>query len=226
MAGALPSANNVAAFLNLPAGAPNVAASGVIWQTLVGVLNDAIEVFDDTVTKPDAQFNGARPIEALNVTTRDAYHGRPQAANYRKLITKIEALEKRYAASPSPNLLLDLLLTLAVHNPQGRQLATMFADWAAKGNAFYLAIHTSPAVYLSTSELRPAIKLVSTTLSNVSTALSSRFEGALEDPTDTAPDPKKGGQRGSLPYLLIESHSTSRRVLHPEVKAFLQRMMG
>ncbi len=122
-------------------------------------------------------------------------------------------------------MLLDLLLTLAAHNPQGRQLATMFADWAAKGDVFYRAIHASLATYLSTSELRPAIKSVSTILSNVAAALNSRFEGALEDSTDLTSDPKKGGQRGSLPCLLIESHSTSRRVLHPEVKAFLQRMM-
>jgi hypothetical protein len=119
-----------------------------------------------------------------------------------------------------------LLLTLAVHNPQGRQLATMFADWAAKGNAFYLAIHTNLPAYLSTSELRPTIKSASTTLSNVATALNSRFEGALEDPTDTGYKAEKRDQRGSLPYRLKESHSTSCRVLHPEVKAFLQRMMG
>ncbi|MCP4970309.1 MAG: hypothetical protein GY932_06940 [Arcobacter sp.] len=35
-------------------------------------------------------------------------------------------------------------------------------------------------------------------------------------------DPKK--ERGSIPYLLIESHSTSRRVLHDEVKDFLKRL--
>jgi hypothetical protein len=55
-------------------------------------------------------------------------------------------------------------------------------------------------------------------------ALLSRFVGELEDTSDTQPN-KDTGQRGSLPYLLKESHSTSRRVLHPEVKAFLQRMM-
>lgn len=228
--GALPLANNIAAFLNLPAGAPNVAASGVIWQTLVGVLGDAIEVFDDTVTKPDMQFNGARPIVPLNVTDRDAYNGKPQTASYRKLIAKIEVLEKRYATSPSPNLLLDLLLTLAVHNPQGRQLSTMFEGWARYGAAAHQLLTYDPVLRLSTSELRPAVGSVTSTLRNVATALNSRFEGVIET-GEFIEKVKADGTKeklfiGSLPYLLIESHSTSRRVLHPEVKKFLQRMMG
>lgn len=214
IAGAQDLANNVANFLRLPTGATNVAASGVIWQTLVGVLNDAIEVFDDTVTKPDAQFNGARPIAALNVTTRDAYHGKPQAANYRKFIAKIEDLEKRYAASPSPNLLLDLLLTLVAHNPKARNiLVTTFNSTASIINSY-----VEPVL---TGQWDAAAKALKATLTDVSNAVSSRFEGEIETMVCT-----DDLVVGSLPYLLIESHSTSRRVLHPEVKSFLQRMMG
>jgi hypothetical protein len=215
--GALPLANNLAAFLNLPAGAPNVAASGVIWQTLVGVMSDAIEVFDDTVIKPDAQFNGSRTITPLNVTTRDGYHNSAQKANYLKLIAKIEALEKRYAAKSSPDLLLELLLILMVHNPQGRQLATMFSEWAG---------YVDNAEYAVSGDLDATLKAVRATFTNVANALNTRFVGGVEAPTDTTFLVDKRPQLGSLPYLLIESHSTSRRVLHPEVKAFLQRMMG
>ena len=220
LAGAQDLANNVANFLRLPTGATNVAASGVIWQTLVGVLNDAIEVFDDTVTKPDAQFNGARPIEALNVTARDAYHGKPQATNYRKLIAKIEDLEKRYAANPSPNLLLDLLLTLVAHDPKARNmLVTTFNSTASFINSY-----VEPPLF---GQWDAAAKALKATLTDVSNAVSSRFEGEIE----TGEFFDNGvacthSEVGSLPYLLIESHSTSRRVLHPEVKSFLQRMMG
>ena len=213
--GGLPLTRNLAAFLNVPAGAPNVAASGVLWQTLVSVLSDAIEVFDNTVVKPDAQFNGSRPIKPLNVTERDKYHSSAQTANYHKFIAKIEALENRATAKPEANLLFDLLLTLLVHNSQAHGLATMFNTWAG---------HIEKIEYVVTGDLDATAKAVRATLSNLANALLSRHVGPIEDASDNQPD-QKTGKRGSLPYLLTESHSTSRRVLHPEVKAFLQRMM-
>lgn len=216
ISGGLPLARNLAAFLNVPPGsAPNVAGAGVLWQTLVSVLSDAIEVFDDTVTKPNTQFNGSRPIAHLNVTARDPYHSSVQQANCRKLMARIEIMEKRAIPKPQPNLLFDLLLTLMVHNPQARDLATMFSEWAEIID--YLE-------YGLTGDLDATAKAIRSTMTNLSNALLSRFVGELEDSTDTHPD-KEIGQRGSLPYLLKESHSTSRRVLHPEVRAFLQRMM-
>jgi hypothetical protein len=214
--GSVALANNLAAFLNVPAGTPNVGTSGVLWQTLVGVLSDAIEVFDNTVTKPDAQFNGSRTITPLNVTAKDKYHNSPQKANCLKLMTKIEALEKRATAKPDANLLFDLVLILMVHDPKVRGLANDFRSWAAWMNT---------AENLVTGDLDATLKAVRAMMTNMSNALLSRFEGEIEDPSDTHPD-KKIGRRGSLPYLLKESHSTSRRVLRPEVKAFLQRMMG
>lgn len=213
--GGLPLANNLAAFLNVPAGAPNVARAGVLWQTVVSILGDAIEVFDDTVTKPDAQFNGSRPITHLNVTTRDHYHSSAQSPNSLTLMTRIETLEKRMASKPDDNLLFDLLFILLVHNPQVRGVATMLNNWAGYINSFE---------YVATGDVDATAKSLRGTMTNLANALLSRFVGELEDPSDTHPNPEIG-QRGSLSYLLIESHSTSRRVLHPEVKAFLQRMM-
>ena len=209
--------NNLAAFLNVSAGSPNVGTSGVLWQTLVGVLSDAIEVFDDTVTKPDAQFNGSRTITPLNVTSKDKYHNSIQKANCLKLMAKIEVLEKRATAKPEPNLLFDLLLILMVHDPRVRGLANDFRRWASSW--------IDNIENLVTGDLDATLKAVHATMSNMSNALLSRFEGEIEDATDTHPD-EEMGRRGSLPYLLKESHSTSRRVLQPEVKAFLQRMMG
>lgn len=208
--------NNLATFLNIPAGTPNVRASGVLWQTLVGVLSDAIEVFDDTVTQPNAQFNGARHVNSLDVTSRDAYHGKPQTTSYSKLIAKIEALEKRISAKPDADQLLELLLILLVHNPQVRGMATRFRTWVDWINS---------AEYAVTGDLDTTLKAARATLTNLANALLNRFEGEIEDPTDTSPSPVVG-RRGSLQYLLVESHSTSRRVLHPEVKTFLQKMMG
>jgi hypothetical protein len=215
LAGGLPLANNLAAFLNVPAGALNVAGAGVLWQTLVGVLSDAIEVFDDTGTKPDTQFNGSRPITQLDVTARDKYNDSTQKANCIKLITKLEALEKRVSAKPQANLLFDLVLILLVHNPQVRGIATMFNNWAGYLDWFE---------YAATGDVDVAAKALHATMTNLANALLSRFVGEIEDPTDTHPN-EDIGKRGSLPYLLKESHSTSRRVLHPEVKAFLKRMM-
>jgi hypothetical protein len=213
--GGLPLANNLAAFLNVPAGALNVTSAGVLWQTLVGVLSDAIEVFDDTGTKPDTQFNGSRPITPLDVTARDKYHDSTQKANCIKLIAKLEALEKRVSAKPQANLLFDLVLILLVHNPQVRGIATMFNDWAGYIDWFE---------YAATGDVDVAAKALHATMTNLANALLSRFVGEIEDSSDTQPD-EDSGKRGSLPYLLKESHSTSRRVLHPEVKAFLKRMM-
>jgi hypothetical protein len=213
--GGLPLANNLSAFLNIPAGALNVAGSGVLWRTLVGVLSDAIEVFDDTVTKPDAQFNGSHPITPLNVTSRDPYHNSAQKANALKLMAKVEALEKRVSAKPEANLLFDLVLILLVHTPQVRGLANTCNTWAGHINKFE---------YVATGNVDAAAKAVRATMTNLANALLSRFEGEIEDQSDTHPA-KDAAKRGSLPYLLKESHSTSRRVLHPEVKSFLQRMM-
>lgn len=209
-------ANNLAAFLNVPTGKPNVGTSGVLWQTLVGVLSDAIEVFDNTVTKPDAQFNSSRTITPLNVTSKDKYHNSAQKANCLKLMKKIEALEKRATAKPDANLLFDLVLILMVHDPKVRGFAKDFREWASWINA--------AEVFVS-GELDTTLKAVRATMTNMSNALLDRFVGEIEDATDTHPD-KEMGRRGSLPYLLKESHSTSRRVLLPEVKAFLQLMMG
>ena len=214
--GGLALANNLAAFLNVPTGVPNVARAGVLWQTLVGVLSDAIEIFDDTVTKPDTQFNGSRPVKNLDVTARDPYHNSRQKANCLALMAKIEILEKRTSAKPEANLLFDLLLTLMVHNPQARGLATMFNTWAG---------HIDSFEYVATGDVDATAKALRATMSNMSNALLSRFEGEIEDESDIHPN-HATGKRGSLPYLLKESHSTSRRVLHPEVKAFLQRMMS
>jgi hypothetical protein len=216
LAGGLPLARNLAAFLNVPAGTPNVAAAGVLWQTLVSVLSDAIEVFDNTVVKPDTQFNGSRPIKPLNVTGRDKYHRSAQTANYRKFIAKIEGLENRATAKPAANLLFDLLLTLLVHNPQVHGLATMFNTWAG---------HIENIEYLVTGDLDATARALRSTLSHLANALLTRYVGQIEDASDTQPS-SITGKRGSLPYLLTESHSTSRRVLHPEVKEFLQRMMN
>lgn len=213
--GGLPLANNLAAFLNVPAGALNVAGSGVLWRTLVGVLSDAIEVFDDTVTKPDTQFNSSRPITPLDVTARDKYNDSKQKANAIKLMANLEALEKRVTAKPQANLLFDLVLILLVHNPQVRGIATMFNDWAGYIDYFE---------YVATGDVDAAARALRTTMTNLANALLSRFVGEIEDQSDTQPN-KDSGKRGSLPYLLKESHSTSRRVLHPEVKAFLKRMM-
>ncbi len=215
LAGGLPLANNLAAFLNVPAGVPNVARAGVLWQTVVSILSDAIEVFDDTVTKPDAQFNGSRPITHLDVTARDSYHRSAQQTNSRRLMARIETLEKRATAKPEANLLFDLLLILMVHNPQVRGVATMLNTWAGRIDKFE---------YVATGDVDAAAKAMHATMSNLANALLSRFVGEIEDASDTHPT-EEMPKRGSLPYLLKESHSTSRRVLHPEVKAFLQRMM-
>jgi hypothetical protein len=208
--------NNLAAFLNVSAGSPNVRTSGVLWQALVGVLSDAIEVFDDTVTKPNAQFNGSRTITHLNVTSKDKYHNSVQKVNCLKLMATLELLEKRATAKPEPNLLFDLLLILMVHDPKVRGMANDFRTWASWIDKAEIAV---------TGELDATLKAARATMTNMSDALLDRFEGEIEDATDTHPD-KEAGKRGSLPYLLKESHSTSRRVLHPKVKAFLQRMMG
>jgi hypothetical protein len=220
LAGGLPLARNLAAFLSVPAGAINVARSGILWQTIVSLLGDAIEVFDDTVTKPDTQFNGSRPITFKEVTNRDPYDKSAQKANALGLLTRIETLEKRVTGKPEANLLFDLLLTLLVHNPQVRAMAQDLRTWAG---------HIETLEWVVTGDLDTAAREIRATFTNLSNALLSRFVGEIEDASHTRLAKDKDGnledRRGSLPYLLKVSHSTSREVLHPEVKAFLQRMM-
>lgn len=218
--GGVPLANNLKAFMDIPVAGLNVERSGVLWQTLISVLSDAIEMFDDTVNKPEAQFNGSRPITHLDVTTRDLYDRSAQKNNAVKLLGKIKVLEKKATAKPEANLLFDLLLTLMVHNPQVRDIAHMIQKWAER---IRVIEENTPKTLKAADDVKFAANSLHTTMNNVVKALFFRFVGELEDPTDKTPS--EIGQRGSLPYLLRESHSTSRRVLHPEVKAFLQRMM-
>jgi hypothetical protein len=64
-------------------------------------------------------------------------------------------------------------------------------------------------------------------VSQVIVSFKTRDFGGLVDSTHKVSQADKDNgvmQRGSIPYLLMESHSTSRRVLHDEVRDFLRRL--
>lgn len=87
-----------------------------------------------------------------------------------------------------------------------------------KGFANAVKVRRWSKLNFKASEFEKRVFQLANMVKNYEIIFKTRDFGGLIDKTD----PKK--ERGSIPYLLIESHSTSRRVLHDEVRDFLKRL--
>jgi len=210
-----------------------------IWTLLAQILKENIQDFDNTYQKPEdgKQFKGIniKVNDSLDVTDRDLYNGSQGSKNYKKFVESIEKIEKNYASNPSEKNLLDLLFTLIAQDSSAYALIKEVTSYS----------NTLDNIeYVATGELDTQLKQIRHTLENLDEVFDSRRFGtplprkkrqrgptvyydSLEDETHILTKENIENdmmKRGSLMYLLQESHSTSRRVLHPEVKDFLVRL--
>ena len=197
-----------------------------LWDILYKILQHNIAYYDNTYTKPNIQFENSfleDKITNVNVTSEDIYSSKIEAKNYYEFIKYIEEIEERYEKNKTQFNLLDLLFTLIANDKKAQNILNILSK---------IIKYINVAEYIGTGEVDVRLKLLRNLLTNINSVFEFRNFGKLEDSThkltqqlneDTNPynDTLK---RGSLMYFLIESHSTSRRRLHPRLKEFLKRL--
>ncbi|WP_419766783.1 hypothetical protein [Arcobacter sp.] len=200
-----------------------------LWNILYKILQHNIAYYDNTYAKPNIQFENSflkDRIKNVAVTSDDIYSSKKETKNYYEFIKYIEDVEERYEKNKTQFNLLDLLLTLISNDKKAQELRSTLPDIISK---------IDKAEYIATGEVDVKLKLLRNLLTNINSVFEFRNFGELEDSTHKlTPKQEKFNEdknpyndtlkRGSLMYLLIESHSTSRRWLHKEVKDFLQRL--
>lgn len=197
---------------------------GPLWELVYELLKEQIHEFDNTETTPAAQLRGtpfATRIVDLPITEKDDFFGRRDAA-FNKFISRLEGIEARYAESPSQHALMDLLFTLIA---QMEPLRTAVARWATAVD-WYEGMLRSQAwvkskVGTQTAQDKLVLQFVQM-LESYALIFKARDCGPMQ-----VDDPKiklEEGEHplGSIPYLAITAHSTSRQNLYPKVKTALE----
>lgn len=209
-----------------------------LWNALYEILEYNIDIYDNTYTKPNIQFENSflkDKITNINVTKDDIYSSKKEAQNYYKFIKYIEEIENRCENNLNQTNLLDLLFTLTqqfgiIYEYKGIGFGTALIVFAN-----YVKIKRISNFGFNASEFEKRIFELANLITNLQEIFKKRDFGGIidtshklsskqiEENKDNNPynDTLK---RGSIPYLLIESHSTSRRWLHKEVKEFLKRL--
>lgn len=151
--------------------------------------------------------------------------------SYKKFIVYIEEIEKRYNANPSEYNLLDLLFTLLAQDENFYEVIKEITGWKTVLNY---------SEYIVTGDVDTTVKALRHTLNNLEEVFDDRrfgtalprkkrqrgptvYRSSLVDERQKVSN-KDVMKRGSLMYLLQESHSTSRRMLHNDVEDFLTRL--
>lgn len=121
---------------------------------------------------------------------------------YYTLLENIKKMEKNYTNSPNQTNLMDILFTLIAHS----SIHTFIDKWANVG--------IFVAEVLLDNKIETNLNKLKEIMNKLKRVLKKRFVGKLE-----------AFNMGSLIYFLQESHSTSRRILHPKIKEFLKEVM-
>ncbi|RXJ65223.1 hypothetical protein CRV08_15650 [Halarcobacter ebronensis] len=200
-----------------------------LWNILYKILQHNIAYYDNTYAKPNIQFENSflkDKITNINITSEDIYSSKKEAKNYYEFIKYIEEIEERYEKNKTQFNLLDLLFTLIANDKKAQELLSTLPNIISKIDI---------AEYIATGKLDVKLKLLRDLLTNINSVFEFRNFGELEDSTHKLTKQQEENnkdknpyndtlKRGSLMYFLIESHSTSRRWLHKEVKEFLTRL--
>ena len=107
-----------------------------------------------------------------------------------------------------------------------------FPRWSRLNLADAINVASNAAWVLSlgsekAKRLKEPLKQITTMAEHYETIFEKRNFGGILDPAHQLTEKEKEDkvpQRGSIPYLLVESHSTSRRELRTEVKNFLEKV--
>jgi hypothetical protein len=203
-----------------------------LWNIVYKFLDENIEEYDDTYIKPDEQFKStplASKITDIDVTSRDKYFDKPENISFYKFIKYIKTVEDNYSKDANQTNLLDLIFALIVgqvgkgiHSYKGVGFGS-----ALKGFANAIKVKRWSDLDFSASEFEKRVFELANMVTNYQTIFKRRDFGNILDKSHILTEKEKKDkvmQRGSIPYLLIESHSTSRRVLHSEVKELLNKL--
>lgn len=184
-----------------------------LWNIIYEVLEQNIEKYDNTYAIPTPQLKGTfleHKLTDLNVTNRDRYDCKVQSVNYKMFIKRVEQIEKNYKASPNQHNLLDLVFLL-IEQEVSLHKYLNFGNWSLLAKKIFGN---------SKSEIGQLIATLEKLDRNYLALTMSRNFGGIKAEECSVNEMKCG----SIPYLLIESHSTSRRVLQKEVAEFINRL--
>jgi hypothetical protein len=214
-----------------------ISKGNSLWNILFKILKSNIEDYDNTYHDPKKQFEGShvKVNEGLNVTNRDEYFKAVESKNYYSFIKYVESIEKKCESELNQTNLLDLIFTLiqqfgVIYEYKGVGFGT-----ALKGFAYYIKAKRLGKLNFKASEFENRLFQLANLVTKFQEIFKARdFGGVIDSTHKLTPEQKAKNNdddpnndtliRGSIPYLLIESHSTSRRVLHKEVRDFLRRL--
>lgn len=212
--------------------------SGRFADLLHGILREQLEEFANTTHTPASKLAGtpfASRLQMFDVTKHDLYMDR-KAAIYRPrfdaLISRLEAIERRYATTGSQHDLLDLLFTLGAQVPALRAAVSEWRDvvvWVDRG-AELLRFQADVAKWANgedTGRLGRVIARLAHVVRCYVDILHQRDVGGLAVlPQGTIPPRKPTDPEvGDLDHFMRVSHSISRDDLYPELRqAFVEQL--
>jgi len=202
--------------------------SGPLMDIVGEILVAQIDVFDNTRRSPSEQLRGtpfADRIVNLDVTSHDDFDLAKSKRFHPAFVQKLEAAERRYEQSKRRRDLLDLILILGAQHEYPRLLAAKYTEWESEAQwarwAGELAGFLEEYLDDEQNRLFRALRDLVNQLCIWAKVFRDRDGGGLEVTTSTD-EPKLG----SLPYLMIRSHSVSRQNLYPPVAQALQAQLS
>jgi len=199
----------------------NPISTNSIWNILSNVLNSNIEIFDNTYVKPDIQYKNtqlADKIEGFSVSNKDKYDKSIGSKNYIKFINALKGIEKTFLNPPTNNNILELLFILIANDDKVNAILPKLPEY----------INTINKVeWIVTGNTDDNLKAIKVLVSELNIFFTNINFGGIADERHILTEEEIDDdilRRGSLMYLMQESHSTSRRILHQEVKDFLIRI--
>ncbi len=221
-------ANNLSTLLDI--NPSNLSSNdNSIWNILSTVLKGNIEKYDNTYVNPKEQYKNTAlkdKIESFEVTSLDKYDGSNGSKNYYNFIDALESIEKTFSNPPSTNNILELLFLLITNEDSLNESISNIPNHIST---------ISDIEWLATGVSDTSLKTLRATLSNLNTIFAPINFGGIADERhilskeDIVKNNDKDEnndvlKRGSLMYLMKESHSTSRRGLLPQVRDFLTKI--
>ncbi len=199
---------------------------GPLWDLVYELLKEQIHEFDNTVTSPATQLKGtpfAARIVDLPVADKDLYFGKRDEA-FQKFITRLEGIEARLAQTPTVTQypVMDLLFTLIA---QMEPLRTQVSRWATAVDWYEGLLRgqswVKSKLKTETEQDKLFLRFVQM-LEGYALVFKARDCGPMEAQSPGWDVSTGKPPLGSIPYLAVVAHSTSRQDLYPKVKAALE----
>lgn len=191
------------------------ASIDIIHDFLLGI----IDKFDDTTSSPLHQFKGTtyeNAILNLSVSHLDKYHN-VRDDNFHQFITNLEKLESEYFLTHNKKNLKQMILTLIVQHEFFQENMVKIINFK----------HLIDKLLMHWDMYDGLVNLENTTIEKRIRQFSDLIYSYMQliahhNPCGIVVEKDKEPKRGSLPYLLIISHSISRCFFHTMVAEKLE----